>query len=104
MKMQGLAVISVDAFASSNLNAGKIIAQGQLNLKQPNALPLSPRVRDLYDDEYFDKLEHTNVQQFLLEYHTLRNETTHFKYRQNVQYVAQEQIYVDIEIILIVPK
>ena len=39
-----------------------------------------------------------------MEYHTLRNETTHFKYRQNVQYVAQEQIYVDIEIILIVPK
>lgn len=62
MKMQGLAVISVDAFASANLNAGKIIAQGQLNLKQPNALPLSPHTRDLYDDEFFDMLEHTNVQ------------------------------------------
>ena len=61
MKMQGLAVISVDAFASSTLNAGKIIAQGQLNLKHPNALPLSQRTRDIYDDEIFDRLEHTNV-------------------------------------------
>jgi hypothetical protein len=33
MKMHGLAVISVDAFASDKLNAGKILAQGQLNLK-----------------------------------------------------------------------
>ena len=61
MKMQGLAVVSVDAFASSKLNAGKIIAQGQLNLRQPNALPLTQRQRDLYDDEYFDKLENTNM-------------------------------------------
>ena len=83
-------MVSVDAFASDKLNAGKIIAQGQLNLRQPNALPLTQRQRDLYDDEYFDQLEHTNMQQFLLDYHTNRNETTHFKYRQNVQYAEQE--------------
>ena len=54
-------MVSVDAFASNKLNAGKIIAQGQLNLRQPNALPLTQRQRDLYDDEYFDKLENTNM-------------------------------------------
>jgi hypothetical protein len=81
MKMQGLAVVSVDALATPKLNAGKIIAQGQLNLRQPNAIPLTVRQRNLYDDEYFDELEHTNVEQFLLDYHTNRNETTHFKYR-----------------------
>ena len=102
MKMQGLAVVTVEAPAV--LNAGKIIAQGQLNLKQPNALLLSPRVRDVYDDNYFDKLENTNVEQFLLDYHTNRNETTHYKYRKNVQYVAPEQQFVDIEILVIVPN
>ena len=40
MRMQGLAVI--EAHAISSLNAGKVSTNGQLNLRQPNALALTP--------------------------------------------------------------
>ena len=44
------------------------------------------------------------MQQFLLDYHTSRNETTHYKYRSSVQYAAPEQQYVDVEATIIIPK
>ena len=63
MKMEGLAYVQIDAFASKNLNAGSITTQGSLNLVQPNALNLLPDGfdRTIYDDDYFDKIEKMSI-------------------------------------------
>ena len=63
MKMEGLAYVQIDAFASRNLNAGSITTQGSLNLVQPNALNLLPDGfdRTIYDDDYFDKIEKMSI-------------------------------------------
>ena len=82
MKMEGLAVVQVDTFASKQLNAGKIEVIGTLNLHQPNALTVLPEgmSRTIYDDDYFDQIETMSVQKFLLDYKTNRNETTHYDF------------------------
>ena len=63
LKMEGLAVMQVDAIASDKLNAGTIKADGSIRLKQPNALNLYPNTytRTIYDDNYFDKIEHMSI-------------------------------------------
>jgi hypothetical protein len=60
LKMEGLAIVSVDTLASDNLNPTMIKTTGTMELIQPIALtPLANDVyRTLYDDDYFDTLEH----------------------------------------------
>ena len=42
LKMEGLAVMQVDAIASDKLNAGTVKSDGSIRLRQPNALSLQP--------------------------------------------------------------
>jgi len=86
MQLGGLAVINIDALSSATLNAGKITTQGSILLRQPNALPITHAglVRRTYDDDYFDRLEATSIQQFLYNYNTQRNETLQYQYTKNI--------------------
>jgi hypothetical protein len=38
LQMEGLAVADIDTLSSGRLNAGKLIAEGPLRLRQPNLL------------------------------------------------------------------
>ena len=93
MVMEGLAIVNVDAYATEQLNAGTIITQGTLKMKQPNALqiPRGATVRNIYDDRYFDTLQAQSMEEFLLNYHTKRNETLQYKYYKDVQYAEPAQ-------------
>ena len=57
----------------------------------------------MYDDGYFNQLEHASVQRFLMSYQADRNETTYYDHNAHVMYAAQDQQYVDIEMIIKVP-
>lgn len=105
MVMEGLAIVNVDAYATKQLNAGTIITQGTLKMKQPNALqiPRGAGVRNVYDDRYFDTLQAQSMEQFLLNYHTTRNETLQYRYHKDVQYVDPGQQYIDVHMSLTVP-
>jgi len=43
MKMEGLAVVSIDTLASATLNPGKVSVTGDLVLRQPNPLQELPK-------------------------------------------------------------
>lgn len=83
LKMEGLAIISVDTLASQNLNPSTIKTTGTMRFIQPNSLkPLpSGAAKTVYDDDFFDTLEHTNIRTFLETYLMQRNETLHYDYR-----------------------
>ena len=59
--------------------------------------------RTEYDDDYFDTLEHSNVQYFLEKYLMERNETLHYDYIENVIYGSKDQSYVDVHMVIKVP-
>lgn len=103
--MEGLAIVSVDTLASDKLNPTLIKIDGMMNLVQPIALtPLANDVyRTLYDDDYFDTLEHQNVQYFLERYLMERNETLHYDYVDSVMYGPKDQSYIDIQMVIKVP-
>lgn len=63
MRMQGFTIMSTDMLASASLNAGKIRMSGDLQMDQPNALLLEPNdgIRQVYNDNIFDKLENEGV-------------------------------------------
>jgi hypothetical protein len=75
MKMEGLANVNIHAMASSKLSASKLKTQGHLNLRQPNALPQTGKLRNVYDDNFFDTLQVQSMESFLRNYNTARNET-----------------------------
>lgn len=91
MEMEGLAVVDIDTLNSRQLNAGKLITQGALRLRQPNLLQVLPggKSYNTYNDKYFDKLEQVNIKDFLLNYKTNRNETTYYDYKKSVHYVPE---------------
>jgi len=95
----------VDAIASDKLNAGTIKADGSIRLRQPNALNLWPdsHVRTVYDDGYFDKIEHMSIQRFLMNYQTERNETTYYEHTSHVMYGAPDQQFVDVNMVIKIP-
>lgn len=105
LKMEGLAIVSVDTMASAKLNPSEIRTRGQMELIQPIALKSLPNgvYKTVYDDNYFDHLEHMNMINFLAEYMTERNETLHYDYRHTVSYGPLDQSYVDINMIFEVP-
>ena len=105
LRMEGLVVMQVDAIASDKLNAGTVKADGTVRLKQPNALNLWPDTytRTVYDDGYFDNIEHMSIQRFLMNYQTERNETTHYEHKSHVMYGAQDQQYVDVNMVIKIP-
>lgn len=98
-------MMQVDAIASNKLNAGTVMADGSIRLKQPNALNLQPDsfTRTVYDDNYFDKIEHMSMQRFLMNYQTERNETTYYEHTSQIMYGAPDQQYVDVKMIIKIP-
>lgn len=89
LKMEGLAVISIDTIGFGNkLNPTKIGTNGYMRFIQPNSLKIqgNGEYKTDYDDEFFDTLEHTNIRRFLEKYLTERNETTHYDYRHTISY------------------
>ena len=76
-------------------------------MRQPNALQQLPAGKKYnnYNDDYFDKLEHVGIREFLAHYQTERNETTFYDYRKSVHYVptggsADGQSYIDLEMVI----
>ena len=105
MKMEGIAEISTSTLGNAKINAGKIYTQGNLVMKQPNAMKQLPygKVRNVYDDDFFNTLESTSIDQFLYKYSSDRNETLKYDYRDSVEYTTSDQTYVDLDLHFIVP-
>jgi len=104
MKMEGIANINISPLASESLSASSLKTQGQLMLRQPNALVQTVRPRTVYDDNFFDTLQTQSMESFQTNYQTMRNETLVYKYRQNVNYGPATQSFVDVSMIIEIPK
>lgn len=106
LKMEGLAILSVDTLASSALNPATIKTAGTMRFIQPNSLKQLPNgaSKTVYDDDFFDTLEHTNIRTFLETYLTERNETLHYDYKQTVSYGPADQSYVDVNMVFRIPN
>lgn len=106
LKMEGLAIISVDTLSSAKLNPVSINTQGTVQLVQP--ISLKPLANDAYktdyDDKYFDQLEHTRMETFLENYLTERNETLHYDYKQYVTYGPADSNYIDVKMVFRIPQ
>ena len=64
MKMEGIANVNIRPLASASLSASSLKTQGQLMLRQPNALQQSNTVRQVYDDNFFDTLQTESMESF----------------------------------------
>lgn len=66
-------------------------------------------MHDIYDDNYFNRLETMNIKDFLLNYKTNRNETTYFDFKKSVNYYhigsenLQSQDYIDFDLMVAAP-
>lgn len=102
MRMEGILAVNINAMSSPTLSASKLSTTGHLKLRQPNALSQSPKVRDVYSDNYFDSLQVQSMESFLFNYQQKRNETLFYSYNKQIQYGSQN--YIDLEMTIDVPK
>eukprot|EP00350_Pseudokeronopsis_sp_OXSARD2_P001683 CAMPEP_0170543990 /NCGR_PEP_ID=MMETSP0211-20121228/2917_1 /TAXON_ID=311385 /ORGANISM="Pseudokeronopsis sp., Strain OXSARD2" /LENGTH=198 /DNA_ID=CAMNT_0010847523 /DNA_START=410 /DNA_END=1003 /DNA_ORIENTATION=+ len=106
MQMESLAIVSfstADAFPDSSIS--KIKAVGELGLRQLYPISASKGdTRTLYNDDFFSYLEFNTLERFIYTYLTARNESTIFDYSLYPSYGPSTQAYIDVEVVMIVPK
>ena len=89
--------------------ASKLRISGTLRFKQTEAMydGVDGGIRNIYNDNFFDKLEFTAADSLLKQYVSTRNETTSFDFTKHVQYSSASDPlanFIDIELIVAIPR